>query len=318
MHSPEHVLRPRSATRPLFIVLGVTIVFAVVELVGGLLSGSLALVSDAGHMFTDVIALGLSLWAGYMVMKIAGERQTFGFLRVEILVALINGVILVVISIFIVYEAIDRLRNPPEVQSGLMLVVALMGFAANLFGIYMLRSGAKENLNVKGAFLHIAGDLLSSLGVIISALIISFFGFQQADPIMSFVIAAIIIIGSFQIISQSTRILLEFTPSHIDIHEVAEELKKVPGVEDVHDIHAWTLGSGVYAMSAHIKVDEQPISACSCIISDCEQVLAEKFRISHSTLQLEYKGCEGVCYFQKTEREVPTPVHEHEQAHEKP
>jgi len=312
VHSAEHSLRPGS-TRPLLIVLAVTIVFAVVELVGGLLSGSLALVSDSGHMFTDVAALGLSLWAGYMVMKVAGERQTFGFLRVEILVALINGVILVVVSIFIIYEAINRLRSPPEVQSGLMLVVALMGLAANVFGIYMLRGGAKENLNIKGAFLHIAGDLLSSIGVIVSALIIGLTGFQQADPIMSFIITGIIIYSSYQIISQSTSILLEFTPKNIDIHEVAAELKKVPGVEDVHDIHIWTLGSGVYSMSAHVKVEEQPISACSCIVSDCEQVLAEKFRVSHSTLQLEYKGCEGVCYFQRKDRPAPSPVHEHEQ-----
>ncbi len=303
--------------RPLLIVLVVTIIFAIVELVGGLLSSSLALVSDAGHMFTDVIALGLSLWAGYMVMRIAGERQTFGFLRVEILIALVNGVVLVVVSIFIVYEAINRLRSPPEVQSGLMLVVALMGFGANLFGIYVLRSGAKENLNIRGAFLHIAGDLLSSLGVVVSALIISFTGFQQADPIMSFIIAAIIIYGSLQIISQSTSILLEFTPTHIDIHDVENELKKVPGVLGVHDIHAWTLGSGVYAMSAHVKVEEQPISACSCIVSDCERVLAEKFRISHSTLQLEYKGCEGVCYFQRKDGPLPSPAHEHEQEHDK-
>lgn len=294
----------------MFVVLGVTAVFAVVELVGGLVSGSLALVSDSGHMFTDVLALGLSLWAGYTVMRIAGERQTFGFLRVEILVALINGVALVVLSLFIIYEALQRLQSPPEVQSGLMLVVALMGFGANLFGVYILRSGAKENLNVKGALLHIFGDLLSSIGVIVSALLIYFFGFRSADPIMSFIIAAIIIYGSYRIMAQSTRILLEFTPSHIDIGEVEEELKKVPGVEDVHDIHAWTLGSGVYAMSAHVKVDEQPISACSCIISDCEQVLAEKFKISHSTLQLEYKGCEGVCYFQRADKAEPVPPHE--------
>ncbi|MDD1769747.1 MAG: cation diffusion facilitator family transporter [Methanomassiliicoccales archaeon] len=311
MQGPEHSLRPESPTRPLFVVLGVTVVFAMVELVGGLVSGSLALVSDSGHMFTDVLALGLSLWAGYMVMKAAGERQTFGFLRVEILVALINGVILVVLSLLIIYEAIQRLQSPPEVQSGLMLIVALMGLGANLFGVYMLRNGAKENLNVKGALLHIIGDLLSSIGVIISALLIYIFGFREADPIMSFVIAAIIIYGSYQIISQSTKVLLEFTPSHIDIHEVEEELKKVPGVEDVHDIHAWTLGSGVYAMSGHVKVAEQPISACSCIVSDCEQVLAEKFKISHSTLQLEYKGCEGVCYFQRKNESELAPKHEH-------
>jgi cobalt-zinc-cadmium efflux system protein len=307
--APEHRLRVQRPTRPLVIVLIVTAVFAVVELTGGLLSGSLALSSDAGHMFTDVLSLGLSLWAGYMVMKVAGERQTFGFLRVEILVALVNGVVLVVLSLIIIYEAIQRLQHPPEVQSGLMLVVALMGFGANLYGVSVLRGGAEENLNVRGALLHVLGDMLSSLGVIFSALLIYFFGLTLADPIMSFIIAAIIIYGSYQIISQSISILLEFTPNNIDIHDVIAELKKVPGVFDVHDVHAWTLGSGVYAMSAHVRVEEQPLSVCTCIVSECERVLAEKFKFSHSTLQLEYEGCEGVCRLQKTDEEEPVPEH---------
>ena len=288
------------STRPLLIALAITLTFAVVELFGGFLSGSLALISDSGHMFTDVLALALSLWAGVVAMRMANEKQTFGYLRAEILVALINGVGLGVVSIIIMYEAVVRIQNPVDIESQLMLLVAVAGLAANVAAALLLRPGARENLNVKGAFLHVLGDLLSSVGVIVSALFIYFFGLRIADPAISLVIGVVILYGSARIVMQSAYILLEFTPGNLDLAELRKEMRMVPGVVDVHDIHAWTLGSGVYAMSAHLQVNDQPVSACSCIVKDCERLLKEKFRISHTTLQLEYEACQDeVCVFRR-------------------
>lgn len=291
---------PRAATKPLLLALGITVTFALFELVGGLASGSLALISDSGHMFTDTLALALSLWAGYVATRIANERQTFGLLRVEILVALINGVVLVAVSLFIMYEAVLRLQNPMPIEGGLMLIVAVIGLVANLAGVIILREKAKDNLNVKGAFLHVLGDLLSSVGVIVAAVLVYLFDFQQADPIISIAISIIILYGSFRIISQSVYILLEFAPGNVDLVEVRTELMKVNGVIDVHDLHAWTLASGVYALSAHIQVVDQPLSTCSCVIQECESILREKFKMSHTTLQLESLACEvDTCFFKK-------------------
>jgi cobalt-zinc-cadmium efflux system protein len=290
----------RVLTRPLLLALAITLVFAVVEVVGGLISGSLALISDSGHMFTDALALALSLWASYVATRMGNERQTFGLLRVEILVALINGVVLVGVSLFIMYEAVLRLQDPQPIEGGLMLVVAVIGLVANLAGVLVLREKAEENLNVKGAFLHVLGDLLSSVGVIVAALLVYFFGLEQADPVISIAISVIILYGAYRIISQSVYILLEFAPGNIDLAQVRDELMKVEGVIDVHDMHAWTLASGIYALSAHIQVVDQPLSTCSCVIQDCERILREKFDISHTTLQLESAACEvDACFFRQ-------------------
>jgi cobalt-zinc-cadmium efflux system protein len=289
---------PRGLSRPLLLALAITVTFAVIELAGGMLSGSLALISDSGHMFTDALALTLSLWASYVATRMANERQTFGLLRVEILVALVNGVVLVGVSLFIIYEAVVRLQNPQPIEGGLMLVIAVIGLVANLAGVLILREKAKENLNVKGAFLHVLGDLLSSVGVIVAAILVYLFDLQQADPVISIAISVIILYGSYRIISQSVYILLEFAPGNVDLAEVRNELLKVEGIVDVHDLHAWTLASGIYALSAHIQVMDQPLSTCSCVIQDCERILKEKFNISHTTLQLESQACEvEACFF---------------------
>lgn len=296
-HAHDH---GRRATRPLLLALAITLVFALVELLGGLISGSLALISDSGHMFTDVIALALSLWAGYVATRIGKEHQTFGLLRVEILVALVNGIILAGVSLFIMYEAVLRLYHPEAIDAGVMLAIAVIGLAANVAGVMILRQDAKENLNVKGAFLHVLGDMLSSIGVIVAALLIFFFGLTAADPIISFAISVIILYGAYRIVAQSIYILLEFAPGEVDIGEVIAEMSKVPGVRQVHDVHVWTLGSGVYALSAHIEVEDRPVSACSCILRDLEHLLKERFGISHTTLQIEYEMCQGdVCVFRK-------------------
>jgi cobalt-zinc-cadmium efflux system protein len=285
--------RGRTTSRALLLALGITLSFAFVELVGGLLSGSLALISDAGHMFTDVVALSLSVWASYIVLRAPNERQTFGFVRVEILIALVNGLILGATSFIIMYEAVQRIQNPVEIEAPLMLIVAVVGLLANIAGVLILRKKAEENLNVKGASLHIFGDMLSSFGVIIGAVLIYFFNLGIADPIISILISLIILYSAYKVIAQSVYVLLEFAPGGIDSNKVMEDLRNVPGVLEVEDVHIWTLGSGIYAMSAHVLVDDKPVSACSCIIKECEEMLRTRFKISHSTLQLEYQACEN-------------------------
>jgi cobalt-zinc-cadmium efflux system protein len=305
-HDHAHFEPGKSLSKPLLIVLIITATFAIVELIGGLISNSLALLSDAGHMFTDIMALTLSLAAAIVSQRAATAKQTFGYLRLEILVALANGVALIFISILIMYEAVGRLSNPTSINSQLMLLVAIAGLAANIAGVFVLRERSKENLNVRGAFLHMLGDMLSSVGVIVAALLIFLFNWTIADPIISIAISLIILYGAAKLCQQSAYILLEFTPSHIDLSEVRTSLMRVPGVEDVHDIHAWTISSGVYALSAHLRVSDQPVSACSCIVKACEHLLESKYQIKHSTLQLEYHECDmGVCYFKGFMKDEP-------------
>jgi cobalt-zinc-cadmium efflux system protein len=262
----------------------------VVELLGVIFSSSLALLSDAGHMFTDILALAMSLAAAIVSQRQATAKQTFGYLRLEILVALANGVALIFVSLFIMYEAVGRLLNPAGIDSTLMLLVAFAGLAANVACVLVLRGRSKENLNVKGAFLHMLGDMLSSVGVIVAALLILLFNWTFADPIISIVISLIILYGAARLCHQSVYILLEFTPPHIELSEIRSSLMNVPGVEDVHDIHAWTISSGVYALSAHLRVTDQPVSECSSILKACEHQLETRYHINHSTFQLEHKS----------------------------
>ena len=271
----------------------ITVTFALVEVAGGLISGSLALLGDAGHMFTDVLALGLSLGAALVAGRAATERHTFGFLRVEILVALLNGVALVVISLMIVYEAVGRLYEPRDVDAGVMLLVAVVGLGANILGIRLLHHGSRENLNVRGAFLNMLGDLLSSCGVIVAAPLIHFFGWQAADPIISIGIAAIIMLGAYRLVSQSVAILLEAVPSHLDIRDVEEAMRTVEGGEEVHDLHSGTLSSGVYSLSGHGVVMDQQVSSCSQVLRDVELMLEREYHIKHTTIQVEAQECPG-------------------------
>ncbi len=277
----------------------ITGVFTVVEFLGGYLSDSLALMSDAGHMLTDTLALGLSVAAVRVAMRPPTEEQTFGFLRAEILAALVNGAVLAVITLVIFYEAARRIIEPPEVEAPLMLAVALAGLAANAVGIYVLHDRSKSNLNVRGAFLHMFGDLLSSVGVIVGALMILFFGIRLADPILSVLIGGIILVGAWRLVRQSTSILLESVPSHVRLQDVKESLLSIDGVHDVHDLHVWTLSSGRYALSAHIVVTDKLVSDCSGVVSRSEEMLREKYAISHTTFQLECQACaENSCVFQ--------------------
>jgi cobalt-zinc-cadmium efflux system protein len=283
---PHHHVKGGS-TKPLALAMVVTAAFALVEVIGGLVSESLALLSDAGHMFTDVLALGLSLGAAMVATRMATERHTFGFHRVEIQVALVNGIVLVGISLMIIYEAVNRFYDPVEIDAPVMLAVAVAGLGSNLIGIKLLGHGAKENLNVRGAFLHMLGDLLSSVGVIIAALLIYYLQWEAADPLISIAIALIIIFGAYRLVSQAVSILLEAVPSHMDLMEVHLSLTELDGVYDVHHLHVWALSSGVYALSAHLVVNDQMVSDCSPILAKAEEMLSERYHITHSTLQLE-------------------------------
>jgi cobalt-zinc-cadmium efflux system protein len=290
----------------------ITATFTVVELVGGWLSGSLALLSDAGHMFTDTLALGLSLAAVRIAMRPATEERTFGSMRAEILAAFVNGATLVLISLLIFYESIGRLLHPRAVDAPLMLGVAVAGLVANAAGVYILRDRSEDNLNVRGAMWHMFGDLLSSVGVIVGAVLIMLFDLRAADPVLSIIIGAIILVGAWKLVTQSAAILLESVPAHLRLEDVRAALLGVEGVEDVHDLHVWTLSSGFYAMSGHIVVKDRPVSDCSGLIATSEGLLKERFGISHTTIQVECRTCEtGACVFQGPDREASVGGHSH-------
>jgi cobalt-zinc-cadmium efflux system protein len=255
-HAHDHAHGNNSGTRRLLFALGLTALFLVAEVVGGLLAHSLTLLADAGHMFTDVAALGLSLFVAWFSRQPGTPEKTYGYLRWEILAAFLNGATLLVVSVGIIYVAILRLGHPTEVESGLMLGVAAASVITNLVSAYVLHGGASESLNMRGAYLHVLGDLLGGLGAVAAALIIRFTGWQQADPIASIVMTILIVRGSWRIVRESVDILLESAPSHIALGAVRAQLLALPGIESVHDLHVWTVTSGVVAMSAHALVRE--------------------------------------------------------------
>jgi cobalt-zinc-cadmium efflux system protein len=283
---------PPGGKRDLLIALSITFIMMVVEVIGGLLSNSLALLSDAGHMLTDNLALLLSFFAMKFATLPATERKTWGFYRLEILAALLNGVVLVLLSLYIIYEAYLRMLHPQPVQGALMLIIAIIGLVANIAGALILIRHRDTNLNIRGAFLHIVGDALSSVGVIIGGIIILYTGWYLIDPILSMLISLVIIYGSWALVKESVNILLESVPAHIDIDVVASEMAKIKGVREAYHIHAWTITSGVYAMSAHVLIDDQPVSGCRNIVDEIKELLADKFNVLHSTIQLECDKCE--------------------------
>ena len=284
--------------RRLLVALSITGLMTIVELAGGLISNSLALIGDAGHMFTDTLALGLSLFALNLAKRPASQTKTYGFYRAEILAALINGTLLVLVSAYIFYEAYHRFVEPPEVRGGLMLIVAAIGLAANVVGITILRSASRGNLNVKGAFLHMWSDTVSSVGVIAAGIIILLTGRTIADPIISIIIGLLILRGAGGLVWESINILLEAVPKHLDVGRINTEIRKIKGVNDVHDVHLWAITSGMYAMSCHLLIEDQMVSNCTQIVEEVNQTLSQKFGISHSTVQLECEECENspVCH----------------------
>ncbi len=264
----------------------------VAEVIGGLLSNSLALLSDAGHMLTDNLALLLSFFAMTFASLPATERKTYGFYRLEILAAFVNGIVLVLISLFIMYHAYLRMVNPQPVQGMLMMVIATVGLAANVIGAFFLHKHSKTSLNVRGAYLHIIGDALSSIGVVIGGIIILITGWYLIDPILSIMIALVIIYGAWSLVKESVNILLESAPAHLDIDTITAEIAKIKGVRETYHVHLWTITSGVYAMSAHVIIDDQLVSMSKDVSDKIKALLSEQFNVVHSTIQLECEKCD--------------------------
>jgi cobalt-zinc-cadmium efflux system protein len=257
----------------------------VVEVIGGLWTGSLALLADAGHMLTDVGSLCMSLLAVWFAQRPPTPLNTYGYLRTEILAALANGVVLFLVAGYILYEAFQRVWEPPEVRSGPMLVIAVLGLGVNLLGLWLLHHGAGESLNIRGAYLEVLSDALGSIGVIVAAVIIQITAFSRADPIISAAIGVFILPRTWVLMRQALHVLMEGVPLHLDIQEIEAAITTVPGVCAVHDLHVWTLTSGKEAMSSHVVVND--LAAGDRILRDLHKLLHEHFGIEHTTIQLE-------------------------------
>lgn len=275
----------RRSQRLLFTVLALTFVYMIAEVVGGYLANSLALISDAGHMFTDVAALALSLLAVRFASRPATARKTYGFYRLEILAALANGVTLIVLSILICIEAYHRLMEPEDVEGVTLISVSAGGLAVNIVCAWMLSSEHQHNLNVRGAFLHVMGDLLGSLAALGAGALIIWKGWRWADPLFSFAISGLIIFSSWRLVAESVNVLLEGTPSHISADAVEQAIRSASGVRDVHDLHIWAITSNRYAVTAHVVVDDAGQSYR--VLKELRALLAERFDLTHSTIQIE-------------------------------
>ncbi len=268
------------------IALAITATFLVAEFIGALYTNSLALLADAGHMLTDVAALSLSLFAIRFAGRRATPRMTYGFHRVEILAALVNGVFLVLVALYIFYEAFNRIKTPEVVKADWMLVVAVIGLLSNLTSAWVLFGKHHESLNVRGAFFHVLTDALGSLGAILASIAILVSGYTLADPLISVVVAVLILWSSWIVIRDAVDILLEGTPAHINIVSLREQLCGVNGVGSVHDLHVWTLTSGVLAMSCHIVAENESYNRTD-LLARVNGVAKTQFHIDHTTIQIE-------------------------------
>ncbi|WNQ12660.1 cation diffusion facilitator family transporter [Paenibacillus aurantius] len=287
-HHLHHVKEQSKSKRTLWTTLLLTAFFTIVEIIGGLVSNSLALLSDSAHMISDVLALGLSMVAIYMATRPPTSKYTFGYLRFEIIASFLNGLALAVIAVGIFIEGINRMIHPEPVMLGTMLTIAVIGLIVNIVLTIVLSRSMKEeeNLNVQSALWHFIGDLLSSVGVIVSAIIIYFTGWTIVDPVISIVIGGIIFVGGAKIIRESYLILMESVPEHFDLEEIRRDIGLVEGVEDVHEMHLWAISTDHYSLTAHVFIDEkiQPF----CIILAINETLKNKYGIEHSTIQMEH------------------------------
>ena len=265
--------------------LGLTCGFMIVEVIGALWTGSLALLADAGHMLTDVGGLSMSLLAVRFAQRPPTVVNTYGYFRTEILAALANGVILLLVAGYILYEAVHRVWTPPAIHSGPMLIIALLGLGINLLGMGLLHSGASESLNLRGAYLEVFSDALGSVGVVAAAVAIQTTGFYLIDPLTSAVIGVLILPRTWSLIRQALHVLMEGVPPHLDIRDIEAAMTTVQGVCAVHDLHVWTLTSGKEAMSSHVVVND--LAAGDHIIRALHKLLHERFGIEHTTIQIE-------------------------------
>lgn len=287
-HRHHHTPTRQTSLRRLATVLCLVCVYMVAEVVGGLLTGSLALLADAGHMLADAGSLALALFALGIATRPRTAERTFGYHRTEILAALVNGVTLVVIAVLIVVEAVERFQQPREVIPGPMMAVALGGLVVNLVGLWLLAGSRGDSLNVRGAWLHVVSDALGSVQALVAGGLIWAFGWQWADPLASLLIAGLIAWSARPLLAESVHVLMEGTPRHLDAEDVAAALRDVDGVEDVHDLHLWTITSGFESLSVHARVTRRDRDDA---LSELREVLRRRFGIHHSTIQLE--GAEG-------------------------
>jgi len=285
----------RDYRKSMKIALFITLIFFLVEVAGGLLSGSLALISDAGHMFSDVLSLVLSLGAMTLALQLPTKERTYGYHRGEIFTAFINSLLLIGVSAGILWEAYQRVLNPAPVQGGLMFIVACIGLAANLGVVFLLHGS--HNLNVRSAFLHVLGDTVSSLAVIAAAVWISFTGQVIADPILSGIIAVLIVVSAARILWETIMILLQFTPQSVDFDAVVADMTSVNGVDGVHHVHLWSLCSDINVLDAHVYSCEQDVGKIEQMKQEIKERL-KKYRVLHSTLEFECEECKDCAIVQ--------------------
>lgn len=276
--------------KPLWWAFGLTSTFMIAEVVGGLWTNSLALISDATHMMTDVIALGISLTVVRLSRRPADAKRTYGYARLEALGAMVNGGLLFVVAGYILWEAWGRFREPPEVASIAMLVIATLGLIVNLISMRLLKAGAGESLNVKGAYLEVWSDMLGSVGVILGAVVIYFTGWAMADPIIAVVIGLWVLPRAWMLMRQAGHILMQGVPRYLDLDAIRVAIQGQRGVRELHDLHVWELGSNQVVLTAHVVLDEGDSDAQRARTALME-ILDEKFHIEHVTLQIETEPC---------------------------
>ncbi|MEO7021001.1 MAG: cation diffusion facilitator family transporter [Ktedonobacteraceae bacterium] len=271
-----------------------TLIILAAEVTGGIFANSLALLSDAGHVLTDIFALGLAWFATAQAERPANARNTFGYHRVGILAALVNSLTLILITLWILWEAIQRFQHPEAVQPLAMFLAASVGIGVNLFIGFGLQK-EKDNLNVRAAALHVFGDIGASIAVIVAGIIILLSGWNMADPLLSIGIAVLIALGSWRILRETTDILLEAVPKEVNLSALVRDMMRVSGVQDVHDLHVWCITSGISALSCHAQIDDLPPSQSALILTSLESMLREKYRIGHTTIQFESYAHDGYC-----------------------
>jgi cobalt-zinc-cadmium efflux system protein len=281
----QHSHGAGNRTSRLKIALVLTFLYMIVEAIGGWLTNSLALIADAGHMLTDVAALSLTLGAIWFGSRPATEKKTFGYFRLEILAAFVNGIALALLSMWVIWQAVQRSQAPPEIDGSHLTIIAGGGLIVNIIAAALLHSGHKHDLNMRGAWLHVMGDMLGSAMAIVAGVLIALFGWYWADPASSVLISVIIIVGSWRLIVESVNVLLEGTPKHISLPAVERTILETDGVRGVHDLHIWTISSGMDALSAHISHDETVVH--SDLLVRVRERLHEHFGIDHLTIQME-------------------------------
>lgn len=289
--------------------LAATSIFVVVEVVAGIEAHSLALLSDAGHNFTDAGALLLALIGYYVQSKPADETKTFGYHRAGVLSAFTNALTLIALSAWIFYESVIRFRHPEPVQENIMMVVAALGLTVNAGIMLALRTASRNDINVRSAFVHMLGDALGSVAIIGGAVAIRFTGWMQLDPVLSILIGIMVVWSAWDIVRESLNILLEGLPRGIKLQEVAKGMRGIEGVLDVHDLHIWSLGSSTHALSCHVLIEDVPPSASDAILRRLNGMLADRFHIAHTTVQFEHVSC-GI-----SETGCAIPVHDHGHEH---